>query len=148
MRWPSLFLACQQLNSGTNLRERIRSGSTFKWFLCFVLIDVRCFHVLPKSSSRTPGCTCTPYWNHCSVGFLLMDTIRRLEAAGFLLSLFDPEDGGYMFLRNVGWLSTDYSGLLSMRQYSLNSSYFALTVQSSKKNSKMFTGTPYCYFAF
>jgi hypothetical protein len=28
--------------------------------------------------------------------------------AGFLLGLFfDPEDGSDMFLRNVGWLSTD-----------------------------------------
>jgi hypothetical protein len=26
----------------------------------------------------------------------------------FLLGLFDPEDGGDMFLRNVGLLSTDY----------------------------------------
>jgi hypothetical protein len=26
--------------------------------------------------------------------------------AGILLSLFDPEDGGVMFLRNVDWLST------------------------------------------
>jgi hypothetical protein len=24
---------------------------------------------------------------------------------------FDPEDGGEMFLWNVGWLSTDYSAL-------------------------------------
>jgi hypothetical protein len=30
--------------------------------------------------------------------------------AGFLLGLsFDPEDGGDMFLRNVGWLSRDYT---------------------------------------
>jgi hypothetical protein len=32
--------------------------------------------------------------------------------AGFLLGLFlDPEDGGHMFLRNVGCLSTDYTAL-------------------------------------
>jgi hypothetical protein len=24
---------------------------------------------------------------------------------------FDPEDGGYMFLRNFGWLSADYTAL-------------------------------------
>jgi hypothetical protein len=30
---------------------------------------------------------------------------------GILLRLFDPEDGGDMFLRNVGWLSTDYMTL-------------------------------------
>jgi hypothetical protein len=27
--------------------------------------------------------------------------------AGFLLGLFDLEDGGDMFLRNVGWVSTE-----------------------------------------
>jgi hypothetical protein len=32
--------------------------------------------------------------------------------ANFLLGLFfDPEDQDYMFLRNVGWLSTDYKAL-------------------------------------
>jgi hypothetical protein len=25
--------------------------------------------------------------------------------------LFDPEEGGYMFLRNVSWLSVDYTTL-------------------------------------
>jgi hypothetical protein len=30
---------------------------------------------------------------------------------GILLSLFDPEDGDDIFLRNVGWLSTDYTAL-------------------------------------
>jgi hypothetical protein len=36
--------------------------------------------------------------------------------AGFLLGLFlDPEDGGDMFLRNVGWLSSDYTALCPRR---------------------------------
>jgi hypothetical protein len=29
---------------------------------------------------------------------------------------FHPEDGGYMFLRNVGWLSTDYTALYPERK--------------------------------
>jgi hypothetical protein len=37
---------------------------------------------------------------------------RSCFHAGFLLDLcFDPEDGGDMFLRNVGWFSTDYTAL-------------------------------------
>jgi hypothetical protein len=39
--------------------------------------------------------------------------------AGFLLSLyFDPEDGRNMFLRNLGWFSTDYTALYPRRLYS------------------------------
>jgi hypothetical protein len=48
MRWLSLFLACQYLNSGRIfVSARIRGGSRFKGFLCFVLIDVRCLSVPP-----------------------------------------------------------------------------------------------------
>jgi hypothetical protein len=37
--------------------------------------------------------------------------------AGFLSGLFfNPEDGGDMFLRNVGWLSTEYMALYPRRQ--------------------------------
>jgi hypothetical protein len=40
--------------------------------------------------------------------------------SGFLLGLFlDPEDRGYNFLRNVGWLSTDYTESYSRIQNSL-----------------------------
>jgi hypothetical protein len=39
----------------------------------------------------------------------------------FLLGLFfDPEDEGHMFLRNVGWLSTDYTMLYSRRFLFMN----------------------------
>jgi hypothetical protein len=39
--------------------------------------------------------------------------------AGFFLDLFfDPEDGGDMLLRNVGWLSTDYTALYPRRYVS------------------------------
>jgi hypothetical protein len=47
---------------------------------------------------------------------------RRLVTCfhtGILLDLFfDLEDGGNMFLRNVGWLSTDYMALYHRGQYS------------------------------
>jgi hypothetical protein len=39
--------------------------------------------------------------------------------AGFLLGLFfDPEDGGDMFFRNVGWLSANCTALCPRRQNS------------------------------
>jgi hypothetical protein len=34
---------------------RMRAGSRSRRFLCFALIDVRCFRVLPKIFSNTPG---------------------------------------------------------------------------------------------
>jgi hypothetical protein len=40
----------------------------------------------------------------------------QLAACWFLAGLFsDPENGGDMFLRNVGWLSTDYTALYPRR---------------------------------
>jgi hypothetical protein len=46
--------------------------------------------------------------------------------AGFLLGLFfHPEDEGDMFIRNVGWLSTDYTALCQRRyNSSWNYKYF------------------------
>jgi hypothetical protein len=39
---------------------KIRAGPIFKRFLCLVLIDVICFRVSNKMSSRTLGGTDTP----------------------------------------------------------------------------------------
>jgi hypothetical protein len=40
--------------------------------------------------------------------------------AGFFHGLFfDPEDGGDIFLLNVGWLATDYTASYPRRWYSL-----------------------------
>jgi hypothetical protein len=36
---------------------------------------------------------------------------RGFFHADILPGLFDPEDGGDMFRRNVDWLSTDYTAL-------------------------------------
>jgi hypothetical protein len=44
-----------------------------------------------------------------------------LLQAGFLHgSFFDPEDGGDVFLRKVGRLSTEYTALYTRRQNSLS----------------------------
>jgi hypothetical protein len=55
----------------------------------------------------------TSFWDiaPCSVAWeqVLLATYSQ---AGFLLSLFfDPEEGGDIFPRNVGWFSTDYTAL-------------------------------------
>jgi hypothetical protein len=59
---------------------------------------------------------------HPSMPHLTQRSLRALATcfhAGFLLSLFfSPEDGSDMLLRNVGWLSTDYTALYPRRWYS------------------------------
>jgi hypothetical protein len=55
-RWLSLFLyASISIRERIFVNARIRAGSKFKLFLRFVFIDVRCFRLPPKMSSRTPG---------------------------------------------------------------------------------------------
>jgi hypothetical protein len=42
----------------------------------------------------------------------ILTPIKLMKKYYFLLGLFfDPEDGGDMFLRNVGGISTDYTAL-------------------------------------
>jgi hypothetical protein len=49
----------------------------------------------------------------------IAEIMLRLFHTGLLLGLFfDPEDGGDIFLRNVVWLSTDYTTLYPRRQSS------------------------------
>jgi hypothetical protein len=44
---------------------------------------------------------------------------NKAGSKAYLLGLFfDPEDGGDMFLRNVGWLSIDNTALYPRRQNS------------------------------
>jgi hypothetical protein len=76
----------------------------FKANRCF---EGRCLHLQGRRISRT--------------GNQLTTCFR----AGFLLGSFlDPEDGGYMLFRNVGWLATDYKKLYS-RRYNSSSSIFS-----------------------
>jgi hypothetical protein len=64
--------------------------------------------------------------------------------AGFLLSLyFDPEDGGDMFLRNVGCLSTDYTALYPRRWCSSYNEVHAsawLIIRTRTRSSEILSG--------
>jgi hypothetical protein len=41
--------------------------------------------------------------------------INQVSSRDFLLSLFDPEEGSDIFIRNVSLLSTDYTALYPRR---------------------------------
>jgi hypothetical protein len=58
-------------------------------------------------------------WGISSILYLweiyIPDILAICFYSGTFLGLFGPEDGGDMFLRNVGWLSTDYMALYPRR---------------------------------
>jgi hypothetical protein len=71
----------------------------------------KCFRGTPSGSKNKPSNK--PAWSKLQA----KPTNYYLLHAGFLSGLlFDPEDGGDIFLRNVGWLSTDYMALYPRRQ--------------------------------
>jgi hypothetical protein len=98
--------------------------------------DVQIKYISDQSESRTIG----SWYNSLCLQKLLVNysqlwtiLISRTWGschlhASFLLGLiFNPEDGGKIFLRNVGWLAVDYTGLYPRRQ---RSSYFNNTIKS------------------
>jgi hypothetical protein len=69
--------------------------------------------------------------------------------SGFLLDLFfDPEDGGDMFLRNVGWLSTDYMALYTRRQCSPNKKFIILVKFILRKPQTKSEISAYFFFIY
>jgi hypothetical protein len=77
----------------------------------------------PSSSNRRFGGT---YRLHLATCLL----------AGFCWTyFFDPEDGGDMFLRNVGWNSTDHTASYPSRRYSSFPEWFTLKVILNKSAS-------------
>jgi hypothetical protein len=60
-------------------------------------------------------------------------SVCNLLHADFSLGLFfDPEDEGDIFLRNVGWLSTNYTELYPRRQNSSFCGLFSKDLSTSK----------------
>jgi hypothetical protein len=102
--------------TGTNenvIDEQIKKNNFIFWDIkpCSPFKVNRRFggNISPPSSGRSKAC--------------------HLPHDGFLLRLFDPEDGGTMFLRNIGWLSTDYTALYHRRQNFINTAVRNLIVQ-------------------
>jgi hypothetical protein len=60
-------------------------------------------------------CTNHKYVHICRIWGSRSGGYEEREASSQQGLFFDPEDGGDMFLRNVGWLSTDYTVLYPRR---------------------------------
>jgi hypothetical protein len=138
MRWFSLFLACQHLNSGTNLRE-CEDQSWFK------VQTVPVFHFDPcKVFSSTPGETSTSQVeDHCSeqqTSFWSNLLVGRGSFFFLIFLLLNGVPGIYWYCHTVlgcdfrqGFgLKIGYSGLFyTVRVYTLQ-----ITVDSTTNNGK------------
>jgi hypothetical protein len=91
----------------------LTSGALFRTYFLFVGFEVPTA-MDTKNTILWDITLCRPSRvNRCFCSF------ATCFQAGFFLSLFfDPEDGGDMYLRNVGWLYTDYTMLYHRRWYS------------------------------
>jgi hypothetical protein len=68
----------------------------------------------PLEVDRHFGATCR--FHH--EGRRICSACYQIHYSFFLGLFFDTEDGGDLFLRNVGWLSTDYTALFPRRENS------------------------------
>jgi hypothetical protein len=119
-RWSRGTLYPQKLVStspisGCRTVGIVRSRTKTKESVFLWLWRVVCWDIPP----------CSPFTVNRSFGggyrlhFQCQSQLATCFHAGFLLSLlFEPEDHGDMFLRNVGWLSAEYTALCSRRQSS------------------------------
>jgi hypothetical protein len=54
-----------------------------------------------------------------NVTFVGFEIVTAVVAADILIGLLNPEDGGYIFLWNISWLSTDYKALKHTKKNSM-----------------------------
>jgi hypothetical protein len=91
--------------------QRAFQALTFEWKKTGNSIRVLCF-----SHALTVSCCMTKSYFMVSIHFTAQATLATCFQSDYLLSLFfDHENGGDMFLRNIGWLSTDYTALYPRR---------------------------------
>jgi hypothetical protein len=89
--------------------------STGKCYNNFLLIGFEVLTaVIIKSINFWDITPCSPL----SVNRRFGGTYRQLSRWFLVQLIFYPEDGGDMFIRNVGWHSTDYTASYSRRWYS------------------------------
>jgi hypothetical protein len=97
-----------------NRSDTIGIGHSFHNIRHYIVVSVSAGHCRNYSTTmwRDAAVIFTEFWS--------MDKCLALLTsfhAGFSFGLFfNPEDGGHIFNRNVGWLSTDYTPLY-LRRY-------------------------------
>jgi hypothetical protein len=95
----------------TKISENIQNFEINETLHCIELYLLGYNAVQYAESQPTFRRNILPVWKQVALSLL-----ATCFHVGFLLVLFfDPEDGGDMFLRNAGWLSTDYMALYPRR---------------------------------
>jgi hypothetical protein len=120
-QWPSPIL-----NSTVSI---CMLPSHISLLLCLSIGIVMMVHELHMFYSNHDNETCLHNEEYHLLGYNAVYTIecqptcrRDISAPSFMqvscsAYFFDPEDGGDMFLRNVGWYGTDYTTLYTRKWY-------------------------------